>query len=243
MSAHPHDSRTAPDDLDPFAVEVIRHGLTAAAEEMSLVVMRSARSPLLRASAVRAVGHALHTTRDGWEALWPDGRPDDAPLWLAAALYQATLAELPVSGVGAARRRGRAFARQALREDYPRPALLGATLLFCGGRPDEVHDMLWRLSAEGSARGMAPVERFAATLLVHRMTAPKSAARKAWDAQLKQLVLRTQEHDDAESGHWTPQTSDERRLGRTGLAAVRTLTLELYYGYSRVVRVETRRDR
>jgi N-methylhydantoinase B len=34
--------------IDPFTVEVIRHALTSAAEEMSLVVMRSARSPLLR---------------------------------------------------------------------------------------------------------------------------------------------------------------------------------------------------
>ena len=41
-------SKHANDELDPFTVEVIRHGLTAAAEEMSLVVMRSARSPLLR---------------------------------------------------------------------------------------------------------------------------------------------------------------------------------------------------
>ena len=34
--------------VDPVTLEVIRHALTAAAEEMSLVVMRSARSPLLR---------------------------------------------------------------------------------------------------------------------------------------------------------------------------------------------------
>ncbi len=34
--------------IDPFTVEVIRHALTAAAEEMSFVVMCSARSPLLR---------------------------------------------------------------------------------------------------------------------------------------------------------------------------------------------------
>ncbi len=34
--------------LDPFTVEVIRNAVTAIAEEMSLVVMRSARSPLLR---------------------------------------------------------------------------------------------------------------------------------------------------------------------------------------------------
>ena len=35
-------------DIDPVTLEVIRHALTATAEEMSLVVMRSARSPLLR---------------------------------------------------------------------------------------------------------------------------------------------------------------------------------------------------
>jgi N-methylhydantoinase B len=34
--------------VDPFTIEVIRNGLTAIAEEMSVVVMRSARSPLLR---------------------------------------------------------------------------------------------------------------------------------------------------------------------------------------------------
>ncbi len=34
--------------IDPVTLEVIRHALTATAEEMSLVVMRSARSPLLR---------------------------------------------------------------------------------------------------------------------------------------------------------------------------------------------------
>lgn len=33
---------------DPFTTEVIRHALMSAAEEMSIVVMRSARSPLLR---------------------------------------------------------------------------------------------------------------------------------------------------------------------------------------------------
>jgi N-methylhydantoinase B len=33
---------------DPFTIEVIRHALVSAAEEMSLVVARSARSPLLR---------------------------------------------------------------------------------------------------------------------------------------------------------------------------------------------------
>jgi N-methylhydantoinase B len=34
--------------VDPVTLEVIRNALTATAEEMSLVVMRSARSPLLR---------------------------------------------------------------------------------------------------------------------------------------------------------------------------------------------------
>ena len=35
--------------VDPFTVEVIRNALTAIAEEMSLVIMRSARSPQLAA--------------------------------------------------------------------------------------------------------------------------------------------------------------------------------------------------
>jgi N-methylhydantoinase B len=35
-------------NLDPFRLEVLRHALTAIAEEMSFVVMRAARSPLLR---------------------------------------------------------------------------------------------------------------------------------------------------------------------------------------------------
>ncbi len=35
-------------DVDPFMVEVIRNGLSSIAEEMSLVVMRAARSPVLR---------------------------------------------------------------------------------------------------------------------------------------------------------------------------------------------------
>ena len=34
--------------VDPFTLEVMRHALSAIAEEMSLIVMRSARSPLLR---------------------------------------------------------------------------------------------------------------------------------------------------------------------------------------------------
>ncbi|MGZ9086982.1 MAG: hydantoinase B/oxoprolinase family protein, partial [Rhodoplanes sp.] len=34
--------------IDPVSLEVIRNGLTSIAEEMSLIVMRSARSPLLR---------------------------------------------------------------------------------------------------------------------------------------------------------------------------------------------------
>ena len=55
--------------VDPFTVEVIRHALTAAAEEMSFVVMRSARSPLLReAGDLRRSrarpGHALRRRHD-----------------------------------------------------------------------------------------------------------------------------------------------------------------------------------
>ena len=34
--------------VDPFMIEVVRNGLSSVAEEMSLVVMRAARSPVLR---------------------------------------------------------------------------------------------------------------------------------------------------------------------------------------------------
>ena len=66
--------------LDPFLVEVIRHGLTAAAEEMSLVVMRSARSPLLREA-----GDLSSTLTDRRGELVAQGR--DIPLHLAVMAY------------------------------------------------------------------------------------------------------------------------------------------------------------
>ena len=57
-------------DVDPVTLEVIRHALTAAAEEMSLVVMRAARSPLLReagdlsSALTDADGHLIAQGRD-----------------------------------------------------------------------------------------------------------------------------------------------------------------------------------
>jgi len=56
--------------VDPVSLEVIRNGLTAIAEEMSLVVMRSARSPLLReagdlsSALTDADGHLIAQGRD-----------------------------------------------------------------------------------------------------------------------------------------------------------------------------------
>ena len=56
--------------VDPVTLEVIRHALTATAEEMSLVVMRSARSPLLReagdlsSALTDADGHLIAQGRD-----------------------------------------------------------------------------------------------------------------------------------------------------------------------------------
>lgn len=66
--------------LDPFTVEVIRHGLTAAAEEMSLVVMRSARSPLLREA-----GDLSSTLTDHEGELIAQGR--DIPLHMGVMAY------------------------------------------------------------------------------------------------------------------------------------------------------------
>jgi len=56
--------------IDPVTLEVIRNALTATAEEMSLVVMRSARSPLLReagdlsSALTDAEGHLIAQGRD-----------------------------------------------------------------------------------------------------------------------------------------------------------------------------------
>jgi N-methylhydantoinase B len=66
--------------LDPFTVEVIRHGLSAAAEEMSLVVTRSARSPLLREA-----GDLSSAITDARGDLVGQGR--DIPIHLGAMAY------------------------------------------------------------------------------------------------------------------------------------------------------------
>jgi N-methylhydantoinase B len=71
--------------LDPFVVEVIRHGLSAAAEEMSLVMTRSARSPLLREA-----GDLSSAITDAEGGLVGQGR--DIPIHLGAMAY--TIREL-----------------------------------------------------------------------------------------------------------------------------------------------------
>ncbi|MCK8787008.1 hydantoinase B/oxoprolinase family protein [Roseomonas sp. NAR14] len=66
--------------LDPFVVEVIRHGLSAAAEEMSLVMTRSARSPLLREA-----GDLSSAITDAEGGLVGQGK--DIPVHLGAMAY------------------------------------------------------------------------------------------------------------------------------------------------------------
>jgi N-methylhydantoinase B len=66
--------------LDPFIVEVIRHGLSAAAEEMSLVMTRSARSPLLREA-----GDLSSAITDAAGGLVGQGK--DIPIHLGAMAY------------------------------------------------------------------------------------------------------------------------------------------------------------
>jgi N-methylhydantoinase B len=84
------------ESLDPFLVEVIRHGLSAAAEEMSLVLTRSARSPLLREA-----GDLSSTITDAQGGLVAQGK--DIPVHMGAMAY--TIRELlklrPASGMRA----------------------------------------------------------------------------------------------------------------------------------------------
>ncbi len=63
--------------LDPFVVEVIRHGLSAAAEEMSLVMTRSARSPLLREAGTSPPPSPM--PRAGWSGRARTSRSISAP--------------------------------------------------------------------------------------------------------------------------------------------------------------------
>jgi N-methylhydantoinase B len=70
---------------DAFLVEVIRHGLSATAEEMSLILTRSARSPLLREA-----GDLSSAITDAEGGLVGQGR--DIPVHLGAMAY--TIREL-----------------------------------------------------------------------------------------------------------------------------------------------------
>ncbi|MDB5375180.1 MAG: N-methylhydantoinase [Belnapia sp.] len=65
---------------DPFQLEVLRHALTAIAEEMSFVVMRSARSPLLREA-----GDLSSALTDATGALVAQGR--DIPVHLGVMSF------------------------------------------------------------------------------------------------------------------------------------------------------------
>ncbi len=68
---------------DPFTVEIIRNALSAIAEEMSLVVMRSARSPLLREA-----GDLSSALTDASGALIAQGR--DIPIHLGVMSFTVT---------------------------------------------------------------------------------------------------------------------------------------------------------
>ncbi len=75
---------------DPFTVEVIRNALTAIAEEMSLVVMRSARSPLLREA-----GDLSSALTDASGALIAQGRDIPVHLGVLGATVKEFLKRVP----------------------------------------------------------------------------------------------------------------------------------------------------
>jgi N-methylhydantoinase B len=72
--------------VDPFVVEVIRHAINAIAEEMSLVVMRAARSPLLREA-----GDLSSALTDAEGGLIAQGRDIPAHLGIMGATVRAFL--------------------------------------------------------------------------------------------------------------------------------------------------------
>lgn len=77
---------------DPFTVEVIRNALTAIAEEMSLVIMRSARSPLLREA-----GDLSSALTDAEGGLIAQGRDIPAHLGIMGSTVQEFLKRVPAA--------------------------------------------------------------------------------------------------------------------------------------------------
>lgn len=75
---------------DPFTVEVIRNALTAIAEEMSLVIMRSARSPLLREA-----GDLSSALTDATGGLIAQGRDIPAHLGIMGSTVTEFLKRVP----------------------------------------------------------------------------------------------------------------------------------------------------
>lgn len=84
-------NRTPTNDPNPFVTEVIRNALTSIAEEMSLNVMRAARSPLLREAG--DLSSAL-TDADG--NLIAQGRDIPAHLGVMGSTVQEFLKRIPV---------------------------------------------------------------------------------------------------------------------------------------------------
>ena len=78
--------------INPFTVEVIRNALTAIAEEMSLVVMRSARSPLLREA-----GDLSSALTDANGDLIAQGRDIPAHLGVMGSTVQEFLKRVPAA--------------------------------------------------------------------------------------------------------------------------------------------------
>ena len=78
--------------IDPFTVEVIRNALTAIAEEMSLVVMRAARSPLLREA-----GDLSSALTDAKGDLIAQGRDIPAHLGIMGATVKEFLKRVPAA--------------------------------------------------------------------------------------------------------------------------------------------------
>ena len=79
-------------ERDPFTVEVIRNALTAIAEEMSLVIMRSARSPLLREA-----GDLSSALTDATGGLIAQGRDIPAHLGIMGSTVTEFLKRVPAN--------------------------------------------------------------------------------------------------------------------------------------------------
>lgn len=221
----------------------------AAAPELALSALALCRSygvsqsPILKAAATgAAIELAARCRGPRWaSAFEPDGYPPgEGVLWAVAALCEAKRAKLEAPGLADALAAARKLSAAELARGCSRPATMAAAFHFAGGELRQLPAsaaLIKELTARPAERAeaMGAVEHWAATVVMFNAGGD---AWKAWNRHIKARLVDTQNTADCDplNGSWKPARPGDARLGRVGLAAVQTMTLQVYYRYARVLK-------